>query len=317
MAKYLVTGGCGFIGSHLSERLIAAGSDVVVLDNLSTGKIENLPIGAKLVVGDVADPKTVRTAMTGASGCFHLAAIASVQRGNEDWLGSHRTNLTGAISVLDAARHYGGLPVVYASSAAVYGDNADLPLREPALAQPLSAYGADKLGCELHALIGSLVHSVPTTGFRFFNVFGPRQDPHSPYSGVISIFMNRLLNGQPLTIFGDGLQSRDFIYVSDIVDHLVTAMGSRVNAARVFNACTGRSTTLLGLVSILGELIAVTPRVTHGKANSGDIRHSLGSPDFCIRELGVSAKTTLPQGLAETLTSLEYRVDYRRRRVGG
>jgi len=312
MAKYLVTGGCGFIGSHLSERLIAAGHEVLVLDNLSTGKTENLPPGAKLLIGDVADPKAVLAAMAGASGCFHLAAVASVQRGNEDWLGTHHTNLSGTIAILDAARHYGRLPVVYASSAAVYGDNTDLPLREAAPPRPLSAYGADKLGCELHARIGSRVHGVPTTGFRFFNVFGPRQDPHSPYSGVVSIFINRLLSDRPLTIFGDGLQSRDFIYVGNVVDHLVAAMRSPAGTDRVFNACTGRATTLLRLIEILGELIGVTPRITHRLANPGDIRYSLGSPEHCVRELGVRAKTSLSQGLATTLAALRERVEIRR-----
>lgn len=305
MTKYLVTGGCGFIGSHLSERLLDAGHDVLVLDDLSTGKTENLPPGAELMVGDVADPKAVLAAMAGASGCYHLAAVASVQRGNEDWLGTHRTNLAGTITVLDAARQYGRLPVVYASSAAVYGDNADLPLREPALTRPQSAYGADKLGCEMHARVGTLVHGVPTTGFRFFNVFGPRQDPHSPYSGVISIFINRLLSGLPLTVFGDGLQSRDFIYVGDVVDHLVAAMGSSAATARVFNACTGRSTTLLRLVEVLGDLIGVTPQVNHMEAHPSAILYSLGSPEYCVRELDVSAKISLSQGLGMILASLK------------
>jgi UDP-glucose 4-epimerase len=304
MAKYLVTGGCGFIGSHLSERLISAGHDVLVLDDMSTGKSENLAVGARLMVGDVADPKAVRTAMAGMAGCFHLAAIASVQRGNEDWLGTHRTNLTGTITVLDAARHNGRIPVVYASSAAIYGDNADLPLRETSRPRPLSAYGADKLGCELHAQVGTLVHGIPTTGFRFFNVYGPRQDPHSPYSGVISIFINRLLNDTALTVFGDGLQTRDFIYVGDVVDHLEAAMRSPAHMARVFNACTGRATTLLHLIDTLGKLIGTTPRITYGAPHASDIRHSLGAPEFCVHDLGLRARTTLAQGLAVTVEAL-------------
>ena len=304
MAKYLVTGGCGFIGSHLSERLISAGHDVLVLDDMSTGKSENLAVGARLMVGDVADPTAVRTAMAGVAGCFHLAAIASVQRGNEDWLGTHRTNLTGTITVLDAARQNGRIPVVYASSAAIYGDNADLPLRETSRPRPLSAYGADKLGCELHAQVGTLVHGIPTTGFRFFNVYGPRQDPHSPYSGVISIFINRLLNETPLTVFGDGLQTRDFIYVGDVVDHLEAAMRSPAHMARVFNACTGRATTLLHLIDTLGKLIGTMPRITYSAPHASDIRHSLGAPEFCVHDLGLRARTTLAQGLAVTVDAL-------------
>jgi nucleoside-diphosphate-sugar epimerase len=203
LALYLVTGGCGFIGSHLCEALVARGDRVRILDDLSTGKLENKPPAAELIRGDVADPVAVRTAMEGADGCFHLAAIASVERGNQDWLGTHRTNLTGAITILDAARRAGAgkpIPVVYASSAAVYGDNPEVPLAETATVRPLSAYGADKLGCELHARVASHVHGVPTVGMRFFNVFGPRQDPKSPYSGVISIFCDRLRAGQGIAI---------------------------------------------------------------------------------------------------------------------
>jgi len=305
MPKYLVTGGCGFIGSHLCDRLLSAGHDVLVLDDMSTGKPENLPAGASLMIGDVADSKTVMAAMTGVAGCFHLAAVASVQRGNEDWLGTHRTNMTGAITVLDAARHHGRLPVVYASSAAVYGDNAEMPLSESASPRPLSAYGADKLGCELHARVAMLVHGVPTIGFRFFNVFGPRQDPLSPYSGVISIFINALLCGRPLTVFGDGLQSRDFIYVGDVVDHLIAAMLTHGGSAKVFNACTGRSTPLLGLIKTLGDLMGLNPEITYANAKLSDIRHSLGSPELCIRELGITAKTPLSHGLDITVTSLK------------
>lgn len=304
MPTYLVTGGAGFIGSHLTEFLMGEGNEVRILDDLSSGRRQNVPAGARLIVGDVADPKTALAAMTGISGCFHLAAIASVQRCNEDWQSTHRTNLSGTISILNAARLCGRVPVVYASSAAVYGDNPALPLCEPADTQPLSAYGADKLGCELHARVGTLVHGVPTTGFRFFNVYGPRQDPHSPYSGVISIFANRLLAGHPITVFGDGLQSRDFIYVGDVVDHLVAAMRRPSARARIFNACTGRATTLLDLIEVLGGLVRVAPRIDFADAHPGDIRHSLGAPDTCLRELGICARTGLPQGLETTLASL-------------
>ena len=195
MATYLVTGGCGFIGSHLCSALRGAGHRVRVLDDLSTGVAANLAPGADLVRGDVADAGLVRRAMDGAAGCFHLAAIASVERGTRDWLGTHRVNLSGAVAVLEAAARLGGVPVVYASSAAVYGDCEALPLAEDAPTRPLSAYGADKLGCEQHARVAGVVHGVPTLGLRFFNVFGPRQDPGSPYSGVISIFCERLSRG--------------------------------------------------------------------------------------------------------------------------
>ena len=238
MSLYLVTGGAGFIGSHLCDALIGRGDSVRVLDDLSTGHRANLPDGVDLVVGDIADPETASRATAGVDGCFHLAAIASVERGINDWLGTHRANLTGAIAIFEAIRRHGTkVPVVYASSAAVYGDSRTLPIPETAERRPLSAYGADKLGCELHAVTASHVHGIPTVGLRFFNVYGPRQDPKSPYSGVISIFCERILNGMPIQIYGDGAQTRDFIHVSDVVAALLAghaaASGSRVGVQRL------------------------------------------------------------------------------------
>ena len=229
MSRFLVTGGAGFIGSHLCDALVRRGDTVRVLDDLSTGHRSNLPEGVELTVGDIADPDTALAATEGVDGCFHLAAIASVERGVNDWLGTHRANLTGTIAILDAIRRHGTrTPVVYASSAAVYGDCRTIPIPEAAERRPLSAYGADKYGCELHALTASHVHGIPTTGLRFFNVYGPRQDPRSPYSGVISIFCERILAGQPIRVYGDGAQTRDFIHVGDVV----AALGAAMRAAR-------------------------------------------------------------------------------------
>jgi UDP-glucose 4-epimerase len=175
LAAYLVTGGCGFIGSHLVDALMAAGHSVRILDDLSTGRRENVPAVTDIVVGDVSDADTVAGAMAGMDGCFHLAAIASVQRSNEEWALTHRVNLTGTVNVFDAARQAkdgGPVPVVYASSAAVYGDNPAVPLAEDAEKRPLTAYGADKLGCEQHARVAGQVHDVSTTGFRFSTFTG-------------------------------------------------------------------------------------------------------------------------------------------------
>ena len=301
MALYLVTGGCGFIGSHLVDALLARGDRVRVLDDLSTGKRENLDPRAELTVGEVADKQLVGGALSGADGCFHLAAVASVERGNKDWLGTHRTNLTGAVTVFDAARTanpVGPVPVVYASSAAVYGDCAELPLRETAPTRPLSAYGADKLGCELHARVAWQVHGVPTVGCRFFNVYGPRQDPASPYSGVISIFFDRLGRGLPITIFGDGGQNRDFIYVADVVDALLRAAGRATEGAAVLNVCTGRSTTVLELARTVADVRKAKLETRFEAARQGDIRASLGDPRGAAEALGFLAGTTLAQGLA-------------------
>jgi UDP-glucose 4-epimerase len=305
MPTYLVTGGCGFIGSHIADALLAAGHAVRILDDLSTGRRANKPRAAELTVGDVADPDAVAAAMRGVDGCFHLAAIASVERGNQDWLGTHRVNLGGTITVLDAARRArpdgGPVPVIYASSAAVYGDNPALPLNEDAAPRPLSAYGADKLGCELHARVAGLVHAVPTTGLRFFNVYGPRQDPASPYSGVISIFCDRLRAGRGVTVFGDGGQTRDFVFVADVVRALLTAMREVSCQARVFNVCTGRATSVADLARTIAEVLGVAPEIGFGPARPGDVRASLGDPAAARAALGFAAETTLRDGLAGTL----------------
>jgi len=301
MALYLVTGGCGFIGSHLVDALLARGDQVRVIDDLSTGKRENLDPRAALVEGDVADKALVSYAMADADGCFHLAAVASVERGNRDWLGTHRTNLTGTVTIFDSARATdtrGAIPVVYASSAAVYGDSADLPLSEEARTRPLSAYGADKLGCELHARVASHVHGVRTLGCRFFNVYGPRQDPASPYSGVISIFFDRISRGQPISVFGDGGQTRDFIYVADVVDALIRAMDRRETEPAVLNVCTGKATSILDLAETIAKVHGATADIRFEPARSGDIRASLGDPALATRTLGHRAGTSLFDGLS-------------------
>jgi UDP-glucose 4-epimerase len=308
MGKYLVTGGCGFIGSHLADSLERDGHDVRVLDDLSTGRRENLPASAELLIGDVADAALMRRAMDGVDGCFHLAAIASVERGNQDWLGTHRTNLTGAITVFDAARRPGvpGIPTVYASSAAVFGDEPGMPLTELSPTRPLSAYGADKLGCELHARVAGAVHGVPTAGLRFFNVYGPRQDPKSPYSGVISIFCDRLAAGRSITIFGDGLQTRDFVYVADVVASLRAAMASLTGPKTVlYNVCTGRSTSVVELAHAVADLCGIAADIAFAAPRAGEIRVSLGSPERLEAELGIACCTEIADGLRATLDRLK------------
>ena len=304
MSTYLITGGCGFIGSHLADLLLTQGHKVRVLDNLSTGKRENLSTRAELVVGDVADRAAVGRAMTGVDGCFHLAAVASVERCNVDWIGSHRTNLTGTITVFDCARataDRAAIPVVYASSAAVYGDQPVSPLSERLPLHPLSAYGADKLGCELHARVATLIHRVPTIGLRFFNVYGPRQDPKSPYSGVISIFCNQINRGLPVTIFGDGDQVRDFVYVSDVVRALLLAMQKPHLAGSVFNVCTETPTSILQLASTIASLWRTSPTVHYARARDGDIRVSLGDSRRAAEQLKWTARVHLLAGLTDMI----------------
>ncbi len=307
MALYLVTGGAGFIGSHLADALLADGHEVRVLDDLSTGHSGNLDPRCELVRGDVTDPATVQAAMRGVAGCFHLAAIASVARGNEDWRGTHLVNQTGTVTVLDAARAAGRIPVVYASSAAIYGDIGEAVAREDQLPAPLTAYGADKLGSELHARVALVVHGVPSVGLRFFNVYGPRQDPKSPYSGVISIFAGLVAAGRTVSVHGDGQQMRDFVYVGDVVAHLCAAMrllGEVPATGAVFNVCTGHGTTVLELARTLARLHGRDAGPEHGPARPGDIRRSIGDPGRAIAALGVRAKVPLEQGLALTVASL-------------
>lgn len=303
MGLYLVTGGCGFIGSHLADALAADGHRVRILDDLSTGTRANARQAAEIIVADVADRATVERAIAGVDGCYHLAAIASVERSNEDWLGTHRVNLTGTITVLDAARRT-RCPVVYASSAAVYGDSDAVPLREDGPVRPLAAYGADKLGSELHARVAAHVHGVPSAGLRFFNVYGPRQDPKSPYSGVISIFADRILGGAAIEIHGDGAQSRDFIYVPDVVRHLTAAMARADLEAAVYNVCTGCGTTVLDLADAMFRAAARRVEIRHVAARAGDARVSIGDPGEARRRLGVAAETELTAGLRATLASL-------------
>lgn len=298
MANYLVTGGCGFIGSHLIESLLEDGHRVRILDDLSTGKRENVSDQCEIFVGDVSDSSHVQSCMQGIDGCFHLAAISSVQKSNDEWVRTHQINQTGTVNVFDAAKT-NKTPVVYASSAAVYGDNADVPLKEVSSVRPLTAYGADKLGSELQARVASMVHGVPTAGMRFFNVYGSRQDPSSPYSGVISIFVDRILENKNLTIYGDGEQTRDFIYVKDVVSFLRSAMENIDCNASVFNVCTGKAVTINQLAKTVMSITASQVLITHEQQRTGDIRVSIGDPCFSGRVLDVTSKKPLIKGLRE------------------
>ena len=316
LSTYAITGGAGFIGSHLADALLRAGCNVRVLDDFSTGRIDNLDSRCEVIRGDVCDPLVVRRALLGVAGCFHLAAVASVARANEDWSGTHRVNLGGAINVFDAARRFGGIPVVYASSAAVYGRVEGGAADEQATAAPLTAYGADKRGCELHARAGAIVHHLPSLGFRFFNVYGPRQDPSSPYSGVISIFAKAIASGDPIHVHGSGRQTRDFIFVGDIVEFLVAGMtalrdgrdGELWQGGPVLNACTGEETSVLEMARTVADLLGRDPEIRHGPPRPGDIERSVGSPALAEAMLGVSARTTLREGLAQLLASFGGRV---------
>ncbi|HEY7578247.1 MAG TPA: NAD-dependent epimerase/dehydratase family protein [Acetobacteraceae bacterium] len=305
MTTWLVTGGAGFIGSHLCEALLARGDAVRVLDDLSTGKRENLPAGVTLIEADITDPVAVADALQGVAGCYHLAAIASVQRGIDEWPLAHRVNQGGTIAVLDAVRRMPErIPLVYASSAAVYGD-ATIPMAETGDCRPLSAYGADKLGCELHARVASRLHAIPTVGLRFFNVYGPRQDPGSAYSGVISIFCERIRRKVPVEVFGDGRQTRDFVYVADAIAALLAAMRLRPAEARVFNVCTGVETSVLDLGRAIADVAGRPLHIQHRPARAGEIRRSSGAPGLSREILGLYEPVGLRAGLRHVLDWLD------------
>lgn len=304
MARYLVTGGAGFIGSHLVESLIDDGHTVRVLDDLSSGCCDNIAEGAEFIKGDIADPDIVGAAFGGIEGCFHLAAIASVERCNRDWLRTHQVNLTGTINVLNAARQlrkFAEVPVVYASTAAVYGKCGPEPSEEHGCAAPLSAYGADKRACELHARAAGLTHGLRTAGLRFFNVYGPRQDSRSPYSGVIAIFLDRLQRGEPVEIFGDGKQVRDFTFIGDAVSALKRAMPAARASAPLFNVCTGKGTTVRRLAEIIAGLCQTELVAFYRPARCAEVPVSIGDPRWAGEELGFRTRVNLLEGLELTL----------------
>jgi UDP-glucose 4-epimerase len=318
MARFLVTGGAGFIGSHLIHALLDEGHTVRVLDDFSSGHRNNVPLQVDLIEADVTDPAAVDGALDGVDGCFHLAAIASVARSHREWLRTHQVNLTGTINVFDQARpsrRGREIPVVYASTAAIYGNCGSFPVDEESPAAPLSAYGADKHACELHARVAGAIHGVPTVGLRFFNLYGPRQDPLSPYSGVISIFADRLLRGEPVEIFGDGEQARDFTYISDAVYALRRAMRAATTSAFVFNVCTGKATSVRGLAQTMAELCRTELIVHRRPARCGEVRISIGGPQRATERLGFTAQTTLSEGLATTLNLLGRSVELEARVV--
>lgn len=305
--KVLVTGGAGFIGSHLVRLLLTEGHTVTVLDDLSTGKRENLPLGASnlhLQVGDVADSSALTSLLPGQDAVVHLAAIASVEASVRDPVGTHRTNLEGSIRLFDMAARLGVRRMLYASSAAVYGDSQALPLSEASEKRPLTPYAADKLAGEHYLAHYHRGGALDGTAFRFFNVFGPRQDPSSPYSGVISIFLDRARKGEKVTIFGTGEQSRDFIFVADVVKALYAALrgpARQQTEMPVYNVGRGDQVSLLQLINLIGGLPGITPvQVDFEAPRQGDIFSSMANVSQ-LRATGWEPACELEEGLRQTL----------------
>jgi UDP-glucose 4-epimerase len=308
--KALVIGGAGFIGSHLAERLTREGHHVRVFDNLSTGKRDNLAaIGddVELVVADVRHTERLRQEMRGCEVVFHQAAIVSVPYSIEHPDETLDVNLRGTLNVLEAAKSAGVRRVVMASSAAVYGEDPELPKRETMLPSPISPYGLEKLASEHYLAIWAKLFGVETVALRYFNVFGPRQDPSSAYSGVISIFVDRILRGDGVTIFGDGEQFRDFVYVANVVEANVLAATSArgAGAGRVYNVGCGERTSLNELAAMLGRICGRDVRPRHAEPRAGDIRESLADISLARRELGYEPRIGVEEGLRALVASVK------------
>jgi len=309
--RYVVTGGAGFIGSAVARKLAAEGHDVVVLDDLSTGKRENLhnaEVGMRnaeprlsVVRGSVADAALVKDCVEGADGVFHLAAVASVQRSLDEPGNCHEVNVTGTLNVLEAARKCGVRRVVLSSSAAVYGDNPALPLTENERPAPISPYGLHKQIGEEYGKLYTRRGWVEVAALRYFNVFGPRQDPAGDYAAVIPKFISALVAGKQPTVFGDGLQTRDFLYVEDVVKANILAMQVREAAGETFNICAGCETSLLDLLAELGGIMEKKPGPVFLPAREGDIRRSMGDCSKAVCALKPGAWTAFPHGLRKTV----------------
>ncbi|POA28979.1 MULTISPECIES: NAD-dependent epimerase/dehydratase family protein [unclassified Pseudomonas] len=301
----LITGGAGFIGSHLADALLAKGHSVRILDDLSTGKRSNLPLDnprVELIEGDVADAALVAKVMLGCSAVAHLAAVASVQASVDDPVRTHQSNFIGTLSVCEAMRQAGVKRVLFASSAAVYGNNGEgESIDEETAKAPLTPYAADKLAGEYYLDFYRRQHGLEPAIFRFFNIFGPRQDPSSPYSGVISIFSERAQKGLPITVFGDGEQTRDFVYVEDLVDLLVQAIEMPTLEVGAVNVGWNQATTLKQMLQALEEVVGQLPPIAYGPARSGDIRHSRANNQRLLQRFTFPEQTPMSVGLARLL----------------
>jgi UDP-glucose 4-epimerase len=301
----LVTGGAGFIGSHLVEGLLATGWRVRVLDDLSTGHAVNLPAAGRVdfARGSITDPAAVAAATGGCEVVFHLAALPSVVKSVEDPSLSHAVCATGTVQVLDAARRQGVRRVVYAASSSAYGDQPGTERTEDDALLPLSPYAAAKLAGEHYCQAFTAVYGLETVRLRFFNVFGPRQDPKNPYSGVIALFIAAMSAGRPPTVFGDGLQARDFVYVADVVQALLRAADAPAAAGNVYNIGIGRSTTVLDLVRDLNSLLGKDLQPVFAPPRAGDVRLSQADISRARRDLGYEPTVSFRDGLARTLAA--------------
>ena len=303
MAHYLVTGGAGFIGSHLAEELLRRGERVRIVDSLITGKRQNLAHlpEAEFVHGDLADLDVARRAVEGIEYVLHQAAIPSVPRSVQDPITSNRANVDASLNVLVAARDAGVRRVVYAGSSSAYGDTPTLPKVETMPTAPLSPYALQKLVAEQYCQMFTRLYGLETVTIRYFNVFGPRQDPSSPYSGVISLFIRALVDGRRPTIYGDGGQTRDFTYIANVVDGVLRACQAPAASGEVINVATGGRISLNELFQVLKDLTGAGVEPTYEEVRAGDVRDSQADIEKARRLLGYEPIVRFEQGLEKTV----------------
>lgn len=303
MASYLVTGGAGFIGSHLTEELVRRGHAVRVVDSLVTGKRSNLAHvpNVEFVQGDLADADVASRVVAGIDVVLHQAAIPSVPRSVEDPQTSNRANITASLNILVAARDAGVKRLVYAGSSSAYGDTPTLPKREDMPPNPLSPYALQKLVAEEYCQMFTRLYGFETVSIRYFNVFGPRQDPGSPYSGVISLFSTALLDGRQPIIYGDGEQTRDFTYVANVVDGVLRACDAPGAAGEVINVATGGRISLNELLRVMNTIVGTNIQAVHKDARSGDVKDSQADISKANALLGYAPTVSLEDGLRRTL----------------
>jgi nucleoside-diphosphate-sugar epimerase len=301
--RYLVTGGAGFIGSNIVDELLRRGQSVLVLDDLSTGKKENLVAHgtvAEFQKGSICDFESVRSMCRGMDYVIHLAAQTSVPLSIKQPLETNRVNVDGTLHVFEAARQAGVKRVVFAGSSAIYGETPTLPKEETMIPAPISPYGVAKFVNELYGQVFGRVYGLENVSLRYFNVFGPRQEPSSPYSGVLSKFMLAMLRGEPLVIFGDGEQSRDFTYITNVVDATLRACEAPGVSGMAFNVGTGSRITLNQVVQSLGRITGLELRAKYDPPRAGDILHSQASIERARKHLGYAPTVGLEEGLRRT-----------------
>ena len=304
MRTFLVTGGAGFIGSHIAETLIERGDKVRIVDNLSTGHLSNLDSfrhRVDFVEGDLIDAKLINEIVDGVDCIFHEAALASVPRSVEDPLATNAACVTGTLTLLDAARRAGVRRMVYAASSSVYGDQPTSSKREADLPKPISPYGAAKLAGELYCQAFTATYAFETVCLRYFNVFGPRQDPDSEYSAVIPRFISAMLSGGQPEIYGDGLQSRDFTFVANVVQANLLAADAKHVAGQSFNLANGRSTDLLTLLDAINHLLDTDVKPKHSPPRAGDVRESLADITRARELLGYEPIVDFEEGLRRSI----------------